>query len=93
MAEGILHNGNTYYCEVQDVLKGESLVMQGNNEIMIVMMKGSVKEGESYIVLVNQTGENSYLYTQSSLQSIIGVDKQGVIEEILKKKKLSGQVS
>ena len=84
MTEGILHNGNTYYCEVQDVLKGEGLVMQGNNEIMIVMMKGSVKEGEGYIVLVNQTGENSYLYTQSSLQSIMGVDKQGVIEGILK---------
>ncbi len=74
MGEGIVHDGVTYFCKVLDVLQGGTLVTAANDTIYIVFMKDSVQLNETYIVMVNQAGEQSLLFTQSSLNSIIDPD-------------------
>ena len=85
MVEGIYNNSNTYYCDVQKVLKGESITKsEERGDIMVTLMKDSVEVGGSYVVLVNQIGEDSLIYAQSSLSSVISVGDTETIQEIQK---------
>lgn len=82
MFEGVLHNGNTYFCEIQNVLKGDPVVTEANHTLFIVLMKDSVQVGETYVVMVNQVNEGSFVFTQSSLNSIIDPDDEETMEII-----------
>lgn len=76
-------NSNTYYCDVLNVLKGGSVTKsEERGDIMITLMKGSVEIGETYVVLVNQVGEDSLIYTQSSTNSVIPSNDTETINEI-----------
>lgn len=82
MVEGITGNSNTYYCEVLDALKGDSIARR--EDILISLVKGSVDVGETYIVLVNRVGEQSSIYTQSSKKSVIPLSDTKAINQMQK---------
>lgn len=84
LAEGIMHNGDTYYCDVLEFLKGESKVtLENRNDIAITVMKDSVQIGETYVVIVNKISDESAIFTQSSLYSIISSDDAVTIDRII----------
>jgi len=80
--EGVYHNGNTYNCEVLNVQKGNLIDAYPNNGIMITLMKGSVTEGGTYIVMINQVDEHSLIYSQSSMKSVIPLSDTKTINEV-----------
>lgn len=82
MFESEVANSNTYGCEVLNVLKGDCNESEEDGHIMITLEKKSVKVNEKYVVLVNQVGEDSIIYTQSSLKSVVPISDTDTISEI-----------
>ncbi|MCL1807846.1 MAG: hypothetical protein FWG31_09110 [Oscillospiraceae bacterium] len=65
-----LFNGNVYYCEVINIIKG-GIISTDKGKVLISLIKDSVEVGETYIVMVNAVSEDSFIYVQSSRKSII----------------------
>ncbi|WP_349948403.1 hypothetical protein ABFV83_08200 [Lacrimispora sp. BS-2] len=80
--EGLVHNGNTYTCDVTDIIKGDSLQKGEDGKILVTFLKGSVEIGGKYVVAVNRVGKDSIIYTQSSKNSVISVDDNKLLDEI-----------
>jgi len=85
IVEGVVHNGNTYACDIISVLNGGTPTTNDSNEILVTFLKGSVKLGGSYIVMLNQLGDDSVIYVQSSKNSVISSDKKDAVEKLLNK--------
>ncbi|MCL2322024.1 MAG: hypothetical protein FWC47_07975 [Oscillospiraceae bacterium] len=79
-AEGVVTIGNTYICDVINVLKGDNVVKNADGKIMVALLKNSVKVGETYIILLN--GDDSSIYVQSSKKSVIPISDTKSIDEI-----------
>jgi len=83
MVEGLTGNCNTYSCDVQTVYKGRSVATsEDRDDIWVVLMKGSVEVGETYVVMVNKDDVKSLIYTQSSKKSVIPSSDEKTISEI-----------
>ena len=82
--EGTIHNGNTYICDIVDVLKGGIPTTNENKEIWVTFLKDSVKVGKNYITMLNQLGDDSIIYVQSSKHSIVSPDNKTALEQIKK---------
>ncbi|RXZ79209.1 hypothetical protein EBB07_23815 [Paenibacillaceae bacterium] len=80
--EGLVHNGNTYTCDVSDIIKGDSLEKGEDGKILVTFLKGSVEVSGKYVVMINKVGEDSIIYTQSSKNSVIPVDDKKLLNEI-----------
>jgi len=76
------HNGNTYTCEPLNILKGKLVDTDPDGTFWGVFIKGSVKEGDTYLVMVNQLGEYSLMYSQSSLNSVIPMTDTKTVAEV-----------
>ena len=76
------HNGNTYISKIINVLKGGQINTNEDDRVFVVLMKGSVEIGQSYIVILNRVGEHSLVYTQSSMRSVISPDDAYSINEL-----------
>ena len=76
-------NCNTYYCDVQQILKGGSVeTSEERGDIMVTLTKESVEVGKTYVLLLNRIDETSILYTQSSLGSVIPSGDTETVSEI-----------
>ena len=69
--EGVYIPIDTYFCTVNYIYKGDVLLNDPEygdlaDSIQIGFPKGSVKEGEEYIVLLNRVSEGSTIYSRSS---------------------------
>lgn len=64
--EGRVHNGNTYKCRVESLVKGDSINKYDDGSVLIVLLKDRVSVGESYIIGFNKIDEESLIYTQST---------------------------
>ena len=80
--EGLVHNGNTYTCDISDIIKGDSLEKGEDGKILVTFLKGSVEVGRRYVVAVNKVDMDSIIYTQSSKNSVIPVDDKKILDEI-----------
>lgn len=80
--EGLLHNGNTYICEVIRTLKGDSLLKDTEGKILVTLLKDSVEVGSRYIVMINKVDEESIIYTQSSESSIIPIADKDLVNKL-----------
>ena len=74
--------GDSYYCELIDILKGGKVNKMDGGHIILTLLKGTVKIGDRYIVLVNRVDEGSSIFTQSSMKSVFHVSDTKAIEEI-----------
>ena len=79
---GIFNNGNSYICTVLEVLKGGTIATADDGTIFVSLIKNSVKLNESYVIMLNKTGEDSTIYVQSSKKSIISANDSKTINEI-----------
>lgn len=82
IAEGVQHNGNTYSCELKNVLKGESVQSTEDNEIFVVAIKNSITIGSNYVILLNKISDSSTIYSQASPNGIISIEDIAQIENI-----------
>ncbi|NLI62232.1 MAG: hypothetical protein GX362_02345 [Methanosarcinaceae archaeon] len=84
MVEGTLHNGNTYYCNVINVLKEDDFKnLKENDNIRVTLMKGSVNVGEEYIVILNRINKKSLIFTQSSKRSVISLNDTNTVNLVM----------
>lgn len=70
-------NRDTYYCNVIKNFKGST-----DEKIQVVLFKGTVTEGEEYILLLNKESGNSLLYTLSSRNSVISFNQTDQIKQL-----------
>ena len=76
-------NCNTYYCDVQQILKGGPVnTSEERGDIQVTLTKESVEIGETYVLLLNRIDETAIIYTQSSLGSVIPSGDTETISEI-----------
>lgn len=73
---------NTYVCTVSKLLKGQNLSVRPDGTIFMALTKGLVQEGEQYLIGFNQVDVNSLVYSQSTLESVIGLD-DALLDSIL----------
>jgi hypothetical protein len=82
LAEGI-YNGNPYNCTVVQSLKGAPVnTIEGTNDIILTLLKGSVALGETYVVMVNRIEETSVIYTQSAKNGVIPSADTKTVDEV-----------
>ncbi|MDR0889592.1 MAG: hypothetical protein LBM28_02970, partial [Oscillospiraceae bacterium] len=75
-------DANVYFCDVSNLIKGDSYVsFEGRNDIA-VSLKGGLEIGGSYLVLCNRVDATSIIYMQSSPVSVIPLSETETIEEI-----------
>jgi hypothetical protein len=74
----------SFYCYPLEVLKGSGRVdTMPEGHIVVSLLKEHIKPGETYIVLVNRAGDNSFVYVQSSLtKGIFNISDVKAIDEI-----------
>ena len=80
LVEGI-HNSATYTCAVQDVLAGGPIA-NSDGYIYITLINGSVKIGNTYIVMVNRVEKDSWIYTQSAKNGVIPVSDTEAVAQV-----------
>lgn len=80
--EGEVHNGNTYQCSVNKLYSGENLTTDEDGSVLIVLEKGSVEVGKSYVIGFSPVDEPSILYTQETSESIYDSDDTETIDMI-----------
>lgn len=81
--EGQFANCNTYYGDVQQILKGGPVnTSEERGDIQVTLTKESVEIGETYVLLLNRIDETAIIYTQSSLGSVIPSGDTETISEI-----------
>ncbi len=71
-----------YLCNVLDVLKGDINTTQ-DDKIYVVFFRGTVVEGERYIVMLNSDTNTSLLYTLSSKNSVYDLKHKEMIIEYI----------
>lgn len=81
--EGLVGNGDTYTCSVLDIIKGNSLQKGEDGKILVTFLKGGVEVGGEYVVMLNKVGDESIIYTQSSKNSVVPVEDEDLINEII----------
>ena len=80
--EGV-RNASPYDAKVIEVLKGEHLAaMTDEGIVFITLMNGSVEVGKEYIVMVNTSSAESFVYVQSSVDSVIPVGDTAKVAEV-----------
>jgi hypothetical protein len=68
---------------VLEFLKGESKVtLENRSDIAITLMKDSIQIGETYIIIANKISDESAIFTQSSLHSIVSPKDTDAIAKI-----------
>ena len=70
ISEGKVHNGNTYRCSVEKLVKGKALNRYDDGSILMVILKNSVNVGDTYIIGFDQVDDNSLIYTQAVKTSV-----------------------
>jgi len=79
-AEGI-YRASPYNCKVVRILKGGVIETYEDSIILLTMLKGSVKTGQTYVVAAHRLGEYSLIYSQFAEKGIYPVtDKQAMRE-------------
>lgn len=63
--EGMVHNGNTYICKINETIKGNITDKQEDGTILVVIKKNTVEIGKTYVVGFTQADEHSVIYSQS----------------------------
>ena len=73
---------SAYYCTPVEILKGETFNCNGSGYIIVTTEKDGLTPGEDYLVLVNQVDEHSFIYTITSLDSVIPVTDTSRMERV-----------
>lgn len=69
--EGKVHNGNTYKCKVESLLKGTDLNMFSDETILLTILKDTVDIGGTYMIGFSPASENSLIYAQTSVDGVL----------------------
>lgn len=72
--EGIVHNGNTYKCSVNNLTQGQNLNAYEDGTILIVILKNTVQVGSTYFMEFSPVAKDSLIYTQISKDEIYEID-------------------
>ncbi len=80
------HNGNVYTAEIQQYLKGEAVNSRADGTISLVLLKGSVEVGKTYIIGFESPEEGSVVYVQSTKNSVMDLEQQDKIQSLLEKR-------
>ena len=76
------HNGNVYTAEIQQYLKGEAVNSRADGTISLVLLKGSVEVGKTYIIGFESPEEGSVVYVQSTKNSVMDLEQQDKIQSL-----------
>ena len=74
--EGRVHNGNTYRCAVESLLKGSQLNTYEDGTILVVILKNTVEVNRSYVVGFSSSGGYSLIYTQATDTGVFEVSDE-----------------
>lgn len=86
--EGKVHNGNTYRCRAESLIKGSNMNTYGNGTFLLTLMKGTVNVGESYMIGFSPAdGSTSLIYVQATEDSVMAASDENVklVSELLEK--------
>ncbi|MBQ6090597.1 MAG: hypothetical protein IJL07_04975 [Lachnospiraceae bacterium] len=79
--EGRLHNGNTYRCEIEELINQAEVNTYNDGTILVVIEKGLVETGNKYIIGFNPVEEKSLIYMQS-IRNGVWPEDSGAIGKI-----------
>ena len=80
--EGLVHNGNTYKCEITSLIEGtKEIYTLPDGSILMTIIKNTVNVGDSYIIGFSPVGEVSVIYMQTSKNSVLEFNDM-VIEKL-----------
>ena len=79
--EGVEYT-NTYRCTVDELIKGHTINTLTEGSILMVITKGAVDIGGRYLIGFNPVDENSVIYWQSTIRSVISVTDMNTLEKL-----------
>lgn len=86
--EGKVHNGNTYRCIAESMIKGKNMNTFEDGTFLLTLLKDTVEVGKSYLIgFTPASGSTSLIYIQATVDSVMEASTENVnlISEQVKK--------
>lgn len=77
--EGKVHNGNTYRCIAESMLKGNNINTYEDGTFLLTLLKDTVEVGKSYLIgFTPASGSTSLIYVQATVDSVMEASAENV---------------